>query len=115
MTGMFQHDFNAVPLNSEMFQEISLSFREGGKRVILNPNVNIWREHSETKPYVNVTEAFNNWYGVKQPHRPRKLSGEEVINVKKALKKMTQREAAEKYGVSVSTVRRLKETAQNSH
>ena len=108
---MFQYDFNNIPINSVMFQSINLSFREGGKRVILNPKVNIWKNFSETKPYVNVDEAFNVWYGIKPSHRPkgsRILNEVETAEVRATPKNVTHKTLSEKYGVSVSTIKRAR-------
>ena len=114
LTGMFLHDFKGVPINSELIQTISLEhvFDEDGKRVTLNCDVNIWRDCSLTKPYVNIGEAFNNWYEVKPRGRPAgygaKLSEADRTTIKSAPKSVTHRTLAEQFSVSVPTIKRIR-------
>jgi hypothetical protein len=118
LTGMFLHDFKGVPINSELIQTISLQhvFDEDGKRVTLNRDVNIWRNCSLTKPYANIGEAFNNWYNVKPCGRPAgygaKLSEADKTAIKSMPKSVKHRALAEKFGVSVPTIKRIRKSGQ---
>jgi hypothetical protein len=115
LTGMFLHDFKGVPINSEMIQTISLEhvFDEDGKRVTLNRDVNIWRDCSLTKPYTSIGEAFNNWYNVKPRGRPAgygaKLTEADRAAIKSSPKNVTHKMLAERFGVSVPTVKRIRD------
>lgn len=108
LTGLFHYDFNNVPINSELWQQISLSFREGGKRIILNPDVNIWRDYSLTKPYVNVDDAFDHWYNIKPTGRPKVLTDTEIAEIRSMPPSITHKILAKKYGVSISTIKRVR-------
>lgn len=109
LTGMFQYDFKNVPINSELVQEIAIGFREDGKRVLLNPKVNIWKEWTDTRPYETLQQAFDNWYDVKPRGGQRvNLTAEQVAEIKAADAKITHAELAMEYNVSVSTIKRIR-------
>jgi hypothetical protein len=121
LTGMFLYDFKDVPINSELILETKLSFRDDGKRLIMNPDVNIWRDVSETKPYVDLEAAFNAWYGVrayaKRSESGSHLTETEMGAVKSAVltRELTLGALAEKYGVSVATIKRIRKVALIAH
>lgn len=117
LTGMFLYDFRDVPINSELVQDIKLSFKDDNKRIILNPDVNIWREHSDTKPYESLDAAFNHYYGIKatgRPPKPAKPAGRpraelSASDINTILHGDASLETLSKtFHVSVSTIKRIK-------
>jgi hypothetical protein len=108
LTGLFLYDFKDVPINSELIQDIELNFHDDNKRIILNKNINIWREGSYTKPYRSLGDAYNNYYHIAaRDGRPRKLSIDEVTAIKSS-EGVTLKALAEKYGVSTATIKRIR-------
>jgi hypothetical protein len=113
LTGMFQYDFKNVPINSELVQEIAVGFREDGKRVLLNPKANIWKEWTQTRPYETLEQAFDNWYGVKPRGRPHvNLTPEQIAEIRAADAEITHAQLAKKFSVSVSTIKRIRTSSE---
>jgi hypothetical protein len=122
LTGMFLYDFKNVPINSELIQKIAVNFRTDHKRIIVQPDVNIWRECSDTKPFETLEDVFNAYYGIKlgRPRKPheKKAEGRPRINltvmqlrqIEASDKTVTHAALAKEYGLSVSTIKRLRQT-----
>jgi DNA-binding transcriptional regulator YiaG len=84
--------------------------------------VNIWREFSDTKPFETLNDVFNAYYSIKlgrprKPHdkkaegRPHiNLTAEQLKQIRAADKTVTHAALAKQYGLSVSTVKRLRQT-----
>lgn len=115
LTGLNDYIYDGVPLNSVQRKTKKISWRFDGKRKLLQ-DVNVFKDCTDTKPYETVAEAFRYVYGIKEgPGRPkgiRALTQAEIEEIRDEDAKITHKQIAEKYGVSVSTVKRLRRTGQ---
>lgn len=68
-------------------------------------------ENSFTKPYESIEEAYCTQFPAKKSGRPRgatKLTEKEITEIKAAEQNVTHKELAKNYGVSISTIERLR-------
>jgi hypothetical protein len=111
LTGLMDFIHDAVPLNSAQHKKKKISWNFDGKRK-LDRDINVFAENTFTKPYDTVEEAFRRQYGISEKvGRPRGtvlLTQSEIDEVKAASSKITHKQLAEKYGVSLSTIKRVR-------
>jgi hypothetical protein len=112
LTGLMDFIHDAIPLNSAQHRLKKISWRFDGKRK-LDRDVNVFADNTFTTPYETVEEAFREQYGIRShAGRPRgmvTLTASEIDEIKVADSKFTHRQLAEKYGVSLSTIRRIRD------
>lgn len=108
LTGLMDYIHDNIPLNSQQHKKKKLSWAFDGKRK-LDRDIHVFAENTFTKPFDTVEEAFRQEYGISgKAGRPRELAEKEVAEIKAADFKITHKTLAEKYGVSVSTIRRIR-------
>jgi len=119
LTGLNDFLYKGIGLNSAEFKPKKISWNPDFKRKLLNADVNIFKDWTETAPYNTVEDAFRDAFNVKPVGRPKvvkPLGRPEALP--KAFKAklltpefqvLTHRQAAAKLGVSVSTVKRERE------
>jgi hypothetical protein len=109
LTGVMDFIQDDVPLNSAERKVKQISWKFDGKRR-LNTDVNVFAMQTGTKPFETVKQAYRELHPPKKSGRPRvDLTSEEIAEIKAADPKVTHRQLAERYGVSVSTIKRLRE------
>jgi len=110
LTGLNDYLYDAVPLNSVQRKVVGISWQPDFKRKLMR-EVNVFSENTDTMPYETVAEAFRQVYNIKKkPGRPCgvvSLTHEQIESIKAESKNFTHRELAKKYGVSVSTIKRV--------
>lgn len=109
LTGLMDFIHDNIPLNSQQHKVKKISWRFDGKRR-LDRDINVFAENTFTKPYGSVEEAFRAQFPAQKSGRPRgatKLAQEEIDEIKTADVKFTHKALAEKYNVSVSTIKRV--------
>jgi len=117
LTGLNDYFYEGVPLNSVQLKAKKINWKPDYKRKLINADVKIFKDWTDTAPYETVDEAFRQAYGVREKvGRPkgtkkgfRGLTNEEIEQIRKASDEITHRELAEKHGVSVSTVKRVRQ------
>jgi len=111
LTGLKDYLQRDIPLNTAEHKALKCNWTYDCKR-ILDREINIFAENTWTKPYNTVEEAYKVEYGSAEIGRPRGstlLTKDEEAEIKAADTKITHKILAEKYGVSVSTIRRLRD------
>jgi hypothetical protein len=103
----FIHD--AIPLNSAQHKKKKLSWAFDGKRKP-DREINVFAENTFTRPYETVEEAFRAQYPAQKSGRRRGAtqSTEVIAAILAEPDTMTHKEAARKYGVSESTIKRIR-------
>ena len=112
LTGLNDYLYEGIPLNSEQKKVKKISWLFDNKRKILK-EINVFKEWTDTKPYETVEEAYRETFGIKEPHRPSVISEKSKLKLLLECRDLTHKQAAEKLGVSVSTIKRMRETVQN--
>ena len=107
LTGLMDFIHDNIPLNSVQHKKKKISWLFDGKRK-LDRDVNVFAENTFTTPYDIVDEAYRAQFPAKESGRPRELTEKEVAEIKTADSKIRHKVFAEKYGVSVSTIRRVR-------
>ena len=108
LTGLMDFIHDDIPLNSTQHKKKKISWSFDGKRK-LDREVNAFTENIFTKPYETVEEAFRAQFPTRTSGRPRgitKLTQKEIEEIR--VSDLAHEELAEKYGVSVSTVKRVR-------
>jgi hypothetical protein len=112
LTGLMDYVHDNIPLNSQQHKKKKISWAFDGKRK-LDREINVFAENTFTKPYETVEDAFRAQYGISEKAgRPRGtvlLTESEITEIKAASSKITHKQLAEKYGVSVSTIKRTRD------
>jgi hypothetical protein len=111
LTGLMDYIHDNVPLNSAQHKVKKISWAFDGKRK-LDREVNVFAENTFTKPYDTVEEAYRHEFGIGKAGRPHELDEKVIAEIKAAGAKFTHKVLAEKYDVSISTIRRIR-GAQN--
>jgi ribosomal protein S25 len=111
LTGLMDYIHDNISLNSQQHKKKKLSWAFDGKRK-LDREINVFAENTFTTPYDTVEEAFRRQYGIgEKVGRPRGtvlLTQSEIDEIKAASSKITHKQLADKYGVSVSTIKRVR-------
>ena len=100
--------FENVSLDSELTDKKArkIGWQHDFKRK-LQRDINVFSENTDTSPYDNVIDAWRDEHGLTgETGRPKVLTVKEIREIKNADKKITHKQLAEKYGVSVSTIKR---------
>jgi len=106
LTGLNDYIHDEIPLNSVQRKTKKMSWHFDGKRR-LNDDINVFKEHTDTRPYETVEQAYRDVMQVKAVGRPKAIT--EVIAAElrtSEYQKLTYKQAAEKLDVSVSTIKR---------
>jgi hypothetical protein len=109
LTGLMDFIHDDVQLNSAQHKKKKISWNFDGKRK-LDREVNAFTENTFTKPYETVEEAFHALFPTRTSGRPRgitKLTQKEIEEIRVS-DNMRHEELAEKYSVSVSTIKRVR-------
>lgn len=115
LTKLFERDYIGMPLGSKKITDIRISFREGGKRVLANEGVNIWRAHTATRPYRNVEQAIKSWYNIKTYKKRKKLTKALRRKILAEPWSKSNQEIAATYGFSESYVAELRRVKVHGH
>jgi len=110
LTGLMDFIHDNIPLNSSHHKKKKISWSFDGKRK-LDREINVFAENTFTTPYVTVEEAFSAQFPAQKSGRPRgatKLTQKEIDEIKAADAKITHKTLADKYGVSLSMIRRIR-------
>lgn len=110
LTGLMDYVHDNIPLNSQQHKKKKISWAFDGKRK-LDREINVFAENTFTIPYDTVEEAFRAQYPAQKSGRPRgatKLTQQEIDEIKAADAKFTHKTLADKYGVSMSMIRRIR-------
>jgi hypothetical protein len=108
LTGLNDYMFKATHLNSEEIKTKKISWKPDYKRKLIS-DVNVFKENTDTKPYETVAEAFRQVYGIKEKAgRLRKLTEVQIQQIKSEPWSLSTRELAKKYGVSESTIKKIR-------
>ena len=100
LTGLNDYMFKGTHLDSEEIKVKKISWKPDYKRKLIS-NVNVFKECTDTKPYETVAEAFRQVYGIKEKvGRQRKLTEEQMQQIRNEPRSLSDREVAEKYKIS---------------
>lgn len=109
LTGLMDFIHDGIALNSAQHKTKKISWAFDGKRKLDN-DINVFSKNTFTKPYETVEEAYRFESGIRdkagRPHV--NLTAEQIAEIKATDPKITHKALAEKYGVSVSTIKRLR-------
>jgi hypothetical protein len=108
--GTKENDYKSIPLNSVVYVTRANHWTYDNKRK-LDRQINPFVENTFSKPFENVLEAWRLTHHAGKSGRPKgiaALNEEQIKAIKAESKKATHKELAEKYGVSVSTVKRVR-------
>jgi hypothetical protein len=108
LTGFKDFQLRDVPLCSKEHKILKCNWAYDGKRK-LDREINIFAENTWTMPYNTVEEAYGMKHGTSKGGRPRGstlLTEEEIAEIRAAKTKFAHKLLAEKYNVSVATIRR---------
>ena len=110
LTGLMDFIHDNIPLNSSQHKKKKISWSFDGKRK-LDREINVFAENAFTRPYETVEEAFRAQFPAQKSGRPRgatKLTEKEIDEIKTVDTKITHKALADKYDVSVSTIKRVR-------
>jgi hypothetical protein len=119
LTGLMDFIHDDIPLNSAQHKKKKLSWNFDGKRK-LDREINVFAENTFTTPYETVEEAFRAQYSrdtkagrygepAKMGRPQGRTQNSEVIEeIRVAPRTVTHKELAKKYGVSESTIKRIR-------
>jgi len=106
LTGLNDFLYDNIPLDSVEKKIKKISWRFDGKRK-LDSEINVFKDFTFTKPYETVVQAYREYEDIKPVGRPRSLTESLRDKLKtEEYEKLAHKQAAEKLGVSTSTVRR---------
>jgi hypothetical protein len=113
LTGLNDYFYEGVPLNSVQLKAKKINWKQDYKRKLINADVKIFKDWTDTAPYETVDEAFRQAYGVREKAgRPRtKLTDEQILQIIKSDE--TVRELAKRYGVSGQYISKVKKKHAN--
>ena len=110
LTGLMDFIHDDIPLNSAQHKKKKISWSFDGKRK-LDRDINVFAENTFTKPYDTVEEAFRTQFPTKKSGRPKgvtKLTQNQIDEIVAIDPKIAHKTLADKYNISVSTVRRIR-------
>lgn len=114
LTGLNQFIRDGVPLNSKVKIVKHWTWNYDGKRILDNPEVDIWHMNTWTKPYETVMNAFKTAHpaGISGRPKGRNLNVDTIEAILAEPKSMNHKAVAARYGVSESTIKRILKEGQ---
>jgi hypothetical protein len=108
LTGLNDYMLKGTHLDSEEIKVKKISWKTDYKRKLIS-DVNVFKENTDTKPYETVAEAFRQVYGIKEKvGRQRKLTEEQMQQIRNEPRSLSDRAIAEKYKISQTLTSKIR-------